>query len=139
MVELLLNRSVLVGHNLPDGEDRYCIDLVCVAGQDWRSKNGTAPTLVVADSSSFGGNVALVCFLASLLCCALAAGAHEKLGRMIQGLGVSRQRVGVTGRNISVLGEGWAVAQQDGQVSEAASKEQNVHQESPLAVESVVM
>jgi peptide methionine sulfoxide reductase MsrB len=60
-----------LGHNLPDGDARYCIDLVCIAGRQDENATGV-PGLGGASAWSWA-DTALVCFSIAMLFCALAA------------------------------------------------------------------
>ena len=110
-----------LGHNLPDSEDRYCIDLVCIAGQDWQLDNGTSPVVVDAGGSGWGaGDTALACFGISLLCCALAGGACAAPVRLAKQL--TAAHTSAKGHHhLSPLGEGLGVASQAASARDHAS------------------
>ena len=65
-----------LGHNLPDGGgDRYCIDLVCIAGQPRDANvNGSAlPSVVDGGFRWDSTSSAYLCFALAVVCCLLSS------------------------------------------------------------------
>ena len=67
-----------LGHNLPDmGGDRYCVDLVCVAGKPQDVNASSLPGAVGGGYSWDSSDSAYLCFALAVLCCLVSAKADR--------------------------------------------------------------